>query len=104
MQVSTTFQCDERIVVKPEEASQTHGIVGEACAVVSSIGITRFNTKRERKDDGFGIIEFVGEVLQPQQGAYTGEELLGIERLAEKIVCAGLDAAKAVVAATEDGD
>src|SRR5215475_988287 len=82
-------------------------IAGQPCqtgAVVPGIGIARLNTKGKREEDGFGILQFIGEMLKLEQALDPGKKLFRVEGLAQEIVGSSLDAANAIAAVAETGD
>ena len=60
------------------------------------VGIACFNTLRQSEQNRLGIFQLVCELLQLEQRANAGQQLGEIDRLAEKIVRAGINSVDAV--------
>ena len=57
-----------------EMTAHLGGILRETLAVAFRVGITRFHAKAEAANHGFGRFQFVGELLQFQEGTDAGKE------------------------------
>ena len=66
--------------------------------------IPGFDDEREAAKDAFGGIEIVGVLLEPHERRHACLQFLGIERLADEVVGAGLEAANLVLARVQAGD
>jgi len=51
-----------------------------------------------------GIVEFIREFLEPDEGVNARKKLFGEDRLIQEIVCADLDATNLVLAIAQPGD
>src|SRR5690348_31732 len=69
-----------------------------------SVGIAGFHAQSQGAEHVFRVLQFVGELLEFQQGIDPGEEFFGEDGFVEEIVGPSLDAAQLVGAVSQTGD
>src|SRR5437660_698027 len=84
--------------------TQLRCVLSEALTVSFGIGIAGLDTQSECAKHCFGVLQFVGKILELEQGFDPGKEFFGEDRLIEKVVRAGFNAAYTVLAVGETRD
>ena len=74
------------------------GVLGQALAVAFRARIARFDDASEREEERLRGFEIVGEALEPHQRSDARLQLLGVHRLVQEVVGAGVEAGEARLA------
>ena len=86
MDNSDPSKCDALFLWQPQTVCHGNGIIGQPVAVAFRVWVLRLNTQGQAEQDRLRILQFVGECLQTQEGACTGQEFLTVNGLAQEIV------------------
>ena len=86
-----------------EHGAERDGVVREPFAVAVGVLIAGFDDEGKAAQDLFGGVEVVGVLLEPYERRDPRLEFLGIERLADEVIGARLEAANLVLARVEAG-
>ena len=91
----------KRVEIRPFEIqvlAQRDRVLGQALAMTLGARIARLDDAPQREEERLGRLQIVGETLQPHQRTDARVQLLGIDRLVEKVVGAGVEARQARLA------
>ena len=104
VQVAAAIERRDLVFREAERPAERDREPGESLAVAVGVGIARVDRQRQALEDGFGRLEVVGVALEAHQRREPRVELLGIERLGEKVVGADVNPAHAVLARVQAGN
>ncbi len=104
VQVSAAKQRELIVFGQSDGLGQRNAVGGQAFAMPSGIAVALFHRLSQGEKNGFGFLERIGERLVAQHGADAGADQLGLERLDQEIVGAGLEAGDFGVHALYAGD
>src|ERR1700690_1807148 len=68
------------------------------------VRVARLDAESQAQEHGFRVLEFVCVLLQAQERARAGEKFVEVNRLAEKIVRAGIDSLNAIFGVGKSSD
>src|SRR6478672_11272350 len=103
VQVSAPPQSDDVVLIEQQMTTKIAGVFRQTFAMTLGVRIAAFNAQTERTENTLGGLQFIGKLFQLDQGLHPSEQLFWKNRLAQKIVGAGFNAAHAIFAFAESG-
>jgi hypothetical protein len=94
----------ELVLIQLQMPAEHRGVVGQTLAVPLGARIAGFDDPPEREEERFSGLEIVGQPLEPHQRTDTRLQLLGIDRLVEEVVGAGVEAGESGLALLRAAD
>ncbi len=96
VQVAAAAQGVQILVAHSQHAAEAHGRARQPLAVAVGVRIASFDRQRQCHERRLRGVERVDQVLHARQRSDARAELMGMDRLREVLVRAGLDAVEAV--------
>ena len=104
MQIAAAIERGEVLGRLAQGRAKGDGVMRQPLAVSVGVLVPGLDHEREAAQDSFGRVQVVGVLLESNERRDPGLQFLGIERLSDEVVGAGLQAADLVLAGVEPGD